>query len=76
MLNLKGLIGQGAMPGQGVNKQQSKNKPKNNKLNAFGSKTSPKAERSVLNFVSMHERNGTRGNGIGMGHRNVQKRAK
>lgn len=30
------------------------------------------AKTHTLNVVSLHERNGSRGNGIGMGHRNRQ----
>ena len=34
------------------------------------------AGKQILNYVSLHERAGSRGNGIGMGHRNQRNRIK
>jgi hypothetical protein len=39
----------------------------------FGDNKSHKGGTHALNVIGVHERNGTRGNGMGMGHRNKPK---
>ena len=43
---------------------------------AYKGKVSHEAGAHTLNFASLHERTGSRGNGIGMGHRNQQRKTK
>ena len=70
---LKGLIGQGAKAGRKMYLSTNKWAKKNF---AFEKNESLHTGKQTLNFISLHERTGTRGEGMGMGHRNVQRRAK
>ncbi|NDP21369.1 MAG: hypothetical protein GZ091_09855 [Paludibacter sp.] len=43
---------------------------------AFRKYTTHPTGKHTLIYISLHERNGSRGNGIGMGHRNQKGKAK
>jgi hypothetical protein len=73
LLKLKGLIGQGAKASRKM--YDSTNKWAKNKI-AYTKSISNQASKQTLNYVTLHERNGSRGNGIGMGHRNNINRIK
>ena len=73
LFKLIGLLGQGASAGRKMNQGPTKwTKIKD----AFGRNMTHQTGKHILNYVSLHERNGSRGNGIGMGHRNQKGRIK
>lgn len=73
LLKLIDLVGQSTSAGRRMNKG-----PNNwTKIkDAFRKDKAHQAGKQILNYVSLHERTGTRGNGIGMGHRNQKGRIK
>ena len=59
--------------GQGLSASHRINKASNNWTSLkddFRRNMTHQTSNYILNYVSLHERNGSRGNGIGMGHRN------
>ena len=73
LLKLIDLIGQGASSGRRM-KQGPTNWTKIK--DAFGRKMTQQTGKHTFNYVALHERAGSRGNGIGMGHRNQKGKSK
>lgn len=73
LLKLIDLKGQGASTGRKL--YQGPNNWTKIK-NAFSRNKTQQTGKHILNFVSLHERTGSRGNGIGMGHRNQKGKVK